>query len=281
GGALRQNSHSARPRVPSFQGRVAADSPARLETPRPFVAQHQADVRQYSVDRAAGNPAEPNPLSASCADLKGKCVLLDTSAANPSLGTKPGSSPRMRAKPRKLIRDPKRAAAAAVTPNKSPNGGIQGEADGEKAEQSKSNMSLRSKLWSSSPAAKKEADAQPSAPRAEEPGLSPLMDSIESFSESYHFAIRHKPPLGPLRVVEAHTPALPDELAIARGHCLFVIGEFADGWVLAINASNNNACGMVPRRCMFFPTAPFMTSEAITASMSPALSAKSVPRSEI
>ncbi|KAJ2838784.1 hypothetical protein FBU31_000842, partial [Coemansia sp. 'formosensis'] len=174
------------------------------------------------------------------------------------------------------------ASAAAATPNKSPSGGVQAEADGEKAEQSKSNMSLRSKLWSSSPAAKKEPDAvQPSVPRAEEPGLSPLMDSIESFSESYHFAIRHKPPLGPLRVVEPHMPALPDELAIARGHCLFVIGEFADGWVLAINASNNNACGMVPRRCMFFPTAPFMTSEAITASMSSALSAKSVPRSGI
>ncbi|KAJ2707989.1 hypothetical protein FB645_000340 [Coemansia sp. IMI 203386] len=95
---------------------------------------------------------------------------------------------------------------------------------------------------------------------------SPLLESIESISESYQFAIRHKPPLGPLRVVEPHSPALPDELVVERGHHMFVIGEFADGWILAVNISRNSECGMIPRRCLFFPTASFMTSEAIEAS---------------
>ncbi|KAJ2592619.1 hypothetical protein H4R99_006347, partial [Coemansia sp. RSA 1722] len=79
---------------------------------------------------------------------------------------------------------------------------------------------------------------------------SPLLESIESISESYQFAIRHKPPLGPLRVVEPHSPALPDELVVERGHHMFVIGEFADGWVLAVNISRNSECGMIPRRCL-------------------------------
>ncbi|KAJ2724293.1 hypothetical protein GGI07_002066 [Coemansia sp. Benny D115] len=98
---------------------------------------------------------------------------------------------------------------------------------------------------------------------------SPLLDSIESISESYQFAIRHKPPLGPLRAVEPHTPGLPDELVVERGHSLFVVGEFADGWVLAINISRESECGMIPRRCLFFPTASFMTKEAIDASNTP------------
>ncbi|KAJ1899277.1 hypothetical protein LPJ66_002209 [Kickxella alabastrina] len=96
--------------------------------------------------------------------------------------------------------------------------------------------------------------------------MSPLLDSIESISESYQFTIRHKPPLGPLRAVEPHNPALSDELIVERGHNLFVIGEFADGWVLAVNISRNSECGMIPRRCLFFPTASFMTKEAIEAS---------------
>ncbi|KAI7824917.1 hypothetical protein BX661DRAFT_127729, partial [Kickxella alabastrina] len=62
------------------------------------------------------------------------------------------------------------------------------------------------------------------------------------------------PPLGPLRAVEPHNPALSDELIVERGHHLFVIGEFADGWVLAVNMSRNSECGMIPRRCLFFPT---------------------------
>ncbi|KAJ1648501.1 hypothetical protein LPJ64_000198 [Coemansia asiatica] len=104
------------------------------------------------------------------------------------------------------------------------------------------------------------------AANTEQRKTSPLLESIESISESYQFAIRHKPPLGPLRVVEPHTPALPDELVVERGHHMFVIGEFADGWVLAVNISRNSECGMIPRRCLFFPTAPFMTSEAIEES---------------
>ncbi|KAI8325372.1 hypothetical protein GQ54DRAFT_244304, partial [Martensiomyces pterosporus] len=64
------------------------------------------------------------------------------------------------------------------------------------------------------------------------------------------------PPLGPLRTVEPHVPGLPDELEIKRGNEVFVVGEFADGWVLAINISCNNECGMIPRRCLFFPVAP-------------------------
>ncbi|KAJ1960841.1 hypothetical protein GGI12_003580 [Dipsacomyces acuminosporus] len=96
-----------------------------------------------------------------------------------------------------------------------------------------------------------------------------LIESIESISECYQFAIRHKPPLGPLRAVEDHIPSLPDELVVRKANSLYVVGEFADGWVLAINASYNNACGMIPRRCLFFPVAPFMTKEAVEASAPP------------
>ncbi|KAJ1899076.1 hypothetical protein LPJ66_002345 [Kickxella alabastrina] len=110
--------------------------------------------------------------------------------------------------------------------------------------------------------------------------MSPLLDSIESISESYQFTIRHKPPLGPLRAVEPHNPALSDELIVERGHHLFVIGEFADGWVLAVNISRNSECGMIPRRCLFFPTASFMTKEAIEAS-NKSLAFESVPAGAI
>ncbi|KAJ1951081.1 hypothetical protein FBU59_000368 [Linderina macrospora] len=90
--------------------------------------------------------------------------------------------------------------------------------------------------------------------------------SCESISDNYQFSKRHKPPLGPLRAVEPHIPSLPDELAVQRGDSVFVLGEFADGWVLAMNASRNNECGMIPRRCLFFSTAQFMTPSAIKAS---------------
>ncbi|KAJ2852233.1 hypothetical protein IWW36_000375 [Coemansia brasiliensis] len=103
----------------------------------------------------------------------------------------------------------------------------------------------------------------------EAPNFISLVDSIESLSESYQFAVRHKPPLGPLHVVEPHTPALPDELRIRRGEELFVIGEFADGWVLAINISRASECGMVPRRCLFFPAAPFMTQKSDMEALTP------------
>ncbi|ORX74834.1 hypothetical protein DL89DRAFT_208811, partial [Linderina pennispora] len=62
------------------------------------------------------------------------------------------------------------------------------------------------------------------------------------------------PPLGPLRIVEPHLPSLSDELAVQRSDSVYVLGEFADGWVLAMNASQNNECGMIPRRCLFFST---------------------------
>ncbi|KAJ2870486.1 hypothetical protein GGH93_005534 [Coemansia aciculifera] len=346
GAAIMQNGHSmARQKIPSFQGNVAGRSrelPTRSATTehvthplgqfemplppsRPYQAQAQPEsqlngdhVRHYRIERPiptagnSNNAHEPtNPLSASCTDMKGKCALLDTSSANPSLSSKMGNSPRARIKTRKLVRDPVKRpviSTPAKTEHKSlvsPNNLAKLDeqdvspmtAEVKKLEQSKSNhsMSLRTKLWSSVHLPKKDKDtavddaveAHPSALKTDhdvpdEPDkLSPLMDSIESFSESYQFAIRHKPPLGPLRVVESHAPALPDELAIVKGHYLFVIGEFADGWVLAINASSNNECGMVPRRCLFFPTAPFMTKEAITASMSPSVTAKTVPHSKI
>ncbi|KAJ2057673.1 hypothetical protein GGI08_003577 [Coemansia sp. S2] len=346
GPAIMQNGRSiARSKIPSFQGNVA-DRPREISTrsatmehaihplskfemplppSRPYQAQAQPDVQstanrvhQYRIERPiptatnSSDAQEPtNPLSASCADMKGKCALLDTSSANPSLSSKMGNSTRTRIKTRKLVRDPAKRPVISTptkTEHKSPvlpsNQAKLNEqdvssmtAEARKLEQSKSNhsMSLRTKLWSSVHLPKKDKDtavddtveAHPSEPKtdpevSDEPDkLSPLMDSIESFSESYQFAIRHRPPLGPLRVVESHTPALPDELAIMKGHYMFVIGEFADGWVLAINASSNNECGMVPRRCLFFPTAPFMTKEAINASMSPSVTAKTVPHSEI
>ncbi|KAI9506884.1 hypothetical protein BX070DRAFT_181814, partial [Coemansia spiralis] len=64
------------------------------------------------------------------------------------------------------------------------------------------------------------------------------------------------PPLGPLRAVEPHVPALSDELVVERGDRMYVFGEFADGWVLSMNITRGSECGMVPRRCIFFPTAP-------------------------
>lgn len=80
------------------------------------------------------------------------------------------------------------------------------------------------------------------------------MGSIESFSDNYQFAVRHRPPLGPLRVVEPHQPNLADELEIELDDQMFVIGEFADGWALAVNISKESDCGMVPRRCLMFPS---------------------------
>ncbi|KAJ2156510.1 hypothetical protein GGF46_005142 [Coemansia sp. RSA 552] len=104
-------------------------------------------------------------------------------------------------------------------------------------------------------------DGQHPNPRKSANFLS-LVDSIESLSDTYQFAVRHKPPLGPFHVIEPHMPGLPDELRIRRGEEIYVMGEFADSWVLAINVSQTNECGMIPRRCLYFPSTKFMTSKA-------------------
>ncbi|KAJ2734077.1 hypothetical protein IW152_002623 [Coemansia sp. BCRC 34962] len=342
---IRQKSHSiSRHKIPSFQGNVA-DKPRELLTRsattehaahpisqfrmpppppllRPSQAQAQPEIQISGVGRyhpempvpTAGSSSNAHklesPLPAGCVDLKDKSVLLDTSSANPSLSSKMGSSPRTRAKARKLVRNstkrpidsmpskterklPPASPKSLAKHDRQDPGSVSEEV--KTPEQSKSNhsMPLRTRLWSSVHLPKKGKGADEAVEMhssalkivhgaPDEPDkLSPLMNSIESFSESYQFAIRHRPPLGPLRVVEPHAPALPDELVIMKGHYMFVIGEFADGWVLAINASSNNECGMVPRRCLFFPTAPFMTKEAIAASMSLSGVAKTLPHLEI
>ncbi|KAJ2698250.1 hypothetical protein H4218_003397 [Coemansia sp. IMI 209128] len=283
---------------------------AQPETQTSGVGQHHCERPNQMADSPSYAQEPANQLPTGCVDLKDKSALLDTSSANPSLTSKMGSSPRTRTKARKLVRDstkrpllsmsakterklPPASPKTLAKPDEQEAGSVNEET--KTPEQSKSNhsMSLRTRLWSSVHSTKKGKEADEAvdvhssalkivhdAPDEPEK-LSPLMNSIESFSESYQFAIRHRPPLGPLRVVEPHAPALPDELAIMRGHSMFVIGEFADGWVLAINASTNNECGMVPRRCLFFPTAPFMTKEAIAASMSPSGAAKTLPHVEI
>ncbi|KAJ2453208.1 hypothetical protein GGF42_003855 [Coemansia sp. RSA 2424] len=313
GAAAAHHLHAAtRQRIPSFQGSVA-DSPRELPMRATTSGHAMNSLSQFEMPPpqtwprpiAAQEPTDP--LSASCADFKDKSALLDTSSANPSLNSKAGNSPGMRIKTRKLVRDSTKRTSGG-TPSKlehkSPASSVNmaklenqhaspDAAEAKKVEQSKSNHSvtLRTKLWNSVHLPKR--DREPVADEAvemhasvietdhgtynEPDKLSPLMESIESFSESYQFTIRHKPPLGPLRVVEPHAPALADELSTDRGHHMFVIGEFADGWVLAINASRNNECGMVPRRCLFFPTAPFMTKEAINASMSPSGTTKAIP----
>ncbi|KAJ2004296.1 hypothetical protein GGI04_002653 [Coemansia thaxteri] len=262
---------------------------------------HSRFIGNQAIAASSTYPAEEptDILFANYVDYLDKRALLDTSSANPSLNSTMGLTPSVRLKTRKLVRDSTKRSGFGVRAKQKPMSPVfqshtaepnkQCEQTGDAVEtrgpnQSKSghSLSLRTMLRSTIAAPKKDKQRvdsetqwdQPSIHElerdaADEQNMSPLLDSIESFSESYQFALRHKPPLGPLRVVEAHTPALPDELNINIGDLLFVIGEFADGWVLAINSSRHSECGMVPRRCLFFPTAPFMTAEAIAASTRP------------
>ncbi|KAJ2746251.1 hypothetical protein GGI20_001531 [Coemansia sp. BCRC 34301] len=316
--SIAQQGHAAtRQNIPSFQD-SDANRPRELPTQAAASDHSMNSLGQFEMPppqtwpRPVAAQTSTNTQSVSCSDFKDRSALLDTSSANPSLNSKACNSPGARIKTRKLVRDSTKRTSSntpAKLKHKSPasftniskldnQDASPATAEAKIVEQSKSNHSmtlLRTKLWSAAhlPKNDKEAvaneaiEARPSAFETTHSAhdgldkLSPLMESIESFSESYQFAIRHKPPLGPLRVVEAHAPALTDELSIEKGHHMFVIGEFADGWVLAINASRNNECGMVPRRCLFLPTAPFMTKEAINASISTCGTKNVVPHAEL
>ncbi|KAJ2691962.1 hypothetical protein GGH99_002042 [Coemansia sp. RSA 1285] len=209
-------------------------------------------------------------------------MLLDTSSVNPGMSEPTKNNfQKQQQKPRKLIRD-------STKRNKAHSPAKEVKVPDEKTEKTyehKGNTSLRT-MFRNQPPEQKYSHKGKSARKVEHPvnnnSLSNpdisrqeiqnklesehlLTDSIESLSDSYQLAVRHKPPLGPLRAVEPHTPSLNDELTVERGDRMYVFGEFADGWVLSINVTRGKDMGMVPRRCIFFPTAPFMTEEAIAA----------------
>ncbi|OMH83526.1 hypothetical protein AX774_g2967 [Zancudomyces culisetae] len=75
--------------------------------------------------------------------------------------------------------------------------------------------------------------------------------STDTLSDRYDFSIRYKPPLGPMKAIEAHNPELTDELELEVGQVVYIVGEFSDGWILAINKSDGENVGMVPRDCVF------------------------------
>ncbi|KAJ2781529.1 hypothetical protein GGI15_003201 [Coemansia interrupta] len=217
-------------------GAISFDTvaPLRARLP-PSPLQHQQPLdgnSSSSSSKRDATPATPAHASVSASAACSQRSLLDTSAANPSLAAGAGNA----SKPRKLLRDTCRTAGGGNA--------------------STSSSSAGSPVASPDQSSGSSKTAKPA---------SPLLDSIESISDSYQFAVRHRPPLGPLRVVEPHVPALADELAVDRGHHMFVVGEFADGWVLAVNISRNSECGMIPRRCLFFPTAAFMTHDALAS----------------
>ncbi|KAJ1764564.1 hypothetical protein LPJ54_005494 [Coemansia sp. RSA 1824] len=215
------------------------------------------------------------------------CLLLDTTSANPGINTTNSKSNRLlgaKLKPRKLTRD------LAKRPH---NGGQDREHVKSAGTKSKfvANQSIDNNGQHASPDSSQLLQREPEhlvhldthnqLPLGSPPhthNFISLVDSIESLSESYKFAARHKPALGPLQVVEAHIPALPDELRLQRGEEIYVVGEFADGWMLAINVSRGNECGMIPRCCLFLPNTPFVSPnynmEAITPpdDVSPAIS---------
>ncbi|PVV05248.1 hypothetical protein BB560_000235 [Smittium megazygosporum] len=83
-----------------------------------------------------------------------------------------------------------------------------------------------------------------------------VFDSLDSLDQKYDFIVRHKPDLGPLIVVEPYNPQLSDELDLNKGDEVYVIGEFSDGWILAINNSDNGKVGMIPRKCVFLSNTP-------------------------
>ncbi|KAJ2180915.1 hypothetical protein GGF45_001772 [Coemansia sp. RSA 551] len=227
---------------------------------------------------------EPAPATAM---FDSGCLLLDTTSANPGINTTDSKSNRLlsaKLKPRKLTRD------LAKRPH---SGNQDREHVNSAGTKSKfvANQSIDDNGQHTSPDSSQLLQREPEhlvhlethnqLPLGSPPhthNFISLVDSIESLSESYKFAARHKPALGPLQVVEAHIPALPDELRLQRGEEIYVVGEFADGWMLAINVSRGNECGMIPRCCLFLPNTPFVSTnynmEAITPpdDVSPAFS---------
>ncbi|KAJ2497318.1 hypothetical protein GGH96_005201 [Coemansia sp. RSA 1972] len=282
------------PQVAAKRGAISFDH-IKLQPlpPVPAGSKTNLEIRKdYSTeyictDAKAANPGllrEPAPTTAK---FDSGCSLLDTTSANPGINTTDSKSNSLlsaKLKPRKLTRD-------SV---KRPHNGDQ-DREHVKSTETKSqvvaNQPIDDNGQHTSPGSSQLLQREPehmvhldthnqlppgSPPHT--PNFISLVDSIESLSESYKFAARHKPALGPLQVVEAHIPALPDELRLQRGEEIYVVGEFADGWMLAINVSRGNECGMIPRRCLFLPNTPFVSPnsnmEAITLpdDVSPAFS---------
>ncbi|KAJ1796618.1 hypothetical protein LPJ59_003638 [Coemansia sp. RSA 2399] len=214
-----------------------------------------------------------------------KNILLDTSSVNPGMSPLKSDGPQGQPhKPRKLVRgSTKRDKTSSSSTSKD------GDKKNSRSADHTSSISLRAMFRSPRPNPKdvqkgkgtqqkeynnvadsSDTDIDIDADRQDineiKRGEQLVTESIESISDNYQLAVRHKPPLGPLRAVEPHIPVLPDELVVERSDRMYVFGEFADGWVLAMNISHRSDLGMVPRRCIFFPTAPFMTDEAIMAS---------------
>ncbi|KAJ2805851.1 hypothetical protein H4R20_001928 [Coemansia guatemalensis] len=299
-----KGSHTVMPiRAAAKRGAISLDH-VKLQPPLPA---HISDRMNSPIKDAQQVPLENQPntdqplhssgqpsqgCSQTHAGIDSKPALLDTTSANPGLGQTANRDPLgIKIKPRKLVRDPSRRpsnssksklGSHAMVPKNQTSPSAKAE-DSRNASQTSSEGSsthlaqkqqspdkkptkiIRSELVSPPHTPNLDDLSQPKMP----PNFISLLDSNESLSDSYQFAVRHKPPLGPLHAVEPHTPALPDELRIKRGEELHVIGEFADGWVLAINNSRAKECGMIPRRCLFFPTAPFMTRKSVLESLTP------------
>ncbi|KAJ2320591.1 hypothetical protein H4S02_005534 [Coemansia sp. RSA 2611] len=242
----------------------------------------------YECPRTEASVLSQHMLAPSPAEIDTKRALLDTTSANPGIKQTAGESDSLgiRIKPRKLTRD-------SV---KRPNASSQGKGSRQLVDTKSQLAVARNPYQQATPENSQSIQDQPRLPgqvaskfnrqplaspphtpnlaepsrqRREAANFLSLVDSVESLSESYQFAVRHKPPLGPLHVVEPHAPALPDELRVKRGDELFVVGEFADGWVLAVNVSRANECGMIPRRCLFFPTTPFMAQKSVMETITP------------
>ncbi|KAJ2656579.1 hypothetical protein IWW48_004944 [Coemansia sp. RSA 1200] len=213
---------------------------------------------EYNRDRGTA----PNE-SKSAASNQGEKqnMLLDTSSVNPEMSAPTKNNfQKQQQKPRKLIRD-------STKRNKAPSPAKDVKVPGVKTEnkyEHKGNTSLRT-MFRNQPPEQKYSHKGKSACKVEHPvdnnSLSDpdisrqeiqnklknenlLTDSIESLSDSYQLAVRHKPPLGPLRAVEPHSPSLNDELTVERGDRMYVFGEFADGWVLSINVTRGKDMGM-------------------------------------
>ncbi|KAJ2681132.1 hypothetical protein GGI25_000087 [Coemansia spiralis] len=253
----------------------------RVLVPVPLDARPNHRYREMGLSRSS---------SVASNNLDHRQTLLDTSSVNPGITSENADSLNgLYQKPRKLVRGStkrdKKVELSKDLDNKESN------------PTTNSSLSLRAMLRPQSHAQKNHRDEQKIKQKEQvydttssDPDLEQkapnnqgdtqqLAASIESISDNYQLAVRHKPPLGPLRAVEPHVPALSDELVVERGDRMYVFGEFADGWVLSMNITRGSECGMVPRRCIFFPTAPFMTKEAIQASNASPISKKESPSS--
>ncbi|KAJ2080040.1 hypothetical protein H4R24_003374 [Coemansia sp. RSA 988] len=255
---------------------------------------HQTPLEnQSNVDQALRSSEQPNQnCSRTSTGIDSKCALLDTTSANPGLAQSANRDPLgIKIKPRKLVRDRTRRLSSNSKSKLGAHVVVSRDQAAPSAKAKVSSNALQTLSMGSSTqsvqkhqspdkepgnVARPKLVSLPHTPNLNDmsqlktqPNFISLPKSNEGLLDGYRFAVRHKPPLGPLRAVEPHTPALPDELRIKRGEEIHVIGEFVDGWVLAINNSRANECGMIPRRCLFFPTAPFMTRKPVLESLAP------------